>query len=585
MAIGLDGRIHYEYHGPMRFSRAGSIPSKPPVSPSVTIVGGGVGGLSAAQELLERGFRVAVYEQKHWGGKVRGIPVPHSGKDGRQDLPGQHGFHFFPGFYKNLPDTMKRIPSGPGKSVFDHVVSTDDELLARTAGISAKVPTHLSASPTWLLAIVKAFWALAQDIPPEELAFFLGRMLAYAGTCQARRVAELDDVPWWSYVGADRGAEIYRRLVAALPSSLVIAVRPKVASTRTIGDAMILMFEYGFTPFRTVDRVLDGPEEQVWVVPWVEHLKKLGGELHMPARCVGFEFDGRRIAAALIEEGGETRRVVSDYYVCALPVEAACKVLRDDILRAAPTLSRIREIRVGWMNGVQFFLKRPLSLVRGHVAYDDSPWALTSISQAQFWSGFDWAAYGDGQAAESFSVIISDWDTPGIKVKKPAKECTREEIYEETLAQINAQLKRSGQRIDPADVARSFLDTDITCPRYEPGLDKNAEQLFITTTGAWSARPEPCTEIPNLFIASDYVRSQMDFASAEGTNEVARRAVNGILDAQGSSAARCHVGRPTEPFIFAPMRALDALLFRLGLPAFGYWGATRWTQPPRLSVR
>ena len=42
------------------------------------------------------------------------MPVPGSGTDDRADLPAEHGFRFFPGFYRHLPDTMRRIPS-PGR--------------------------------------------------------------------------------------------------------------------------------------------------------------------------------------------------------------------------------------------------------------------------------------------------------------------------------------------------------------------------------------------------------------------------------------------------------------------------------------
>src|SRR5947209_5052524 len=92
----------------------------------VAILGGGVGGLSAAHELIERGFSVAVYEMKNiWGGKARSTVKPNSGSDGRKDLPGEHGFRFFPGFYKHLPDTMKRIPfGGNAHGVYDNLVGT-----------------------------------------------------------------------------------------------------------------------------------------------------------------------------------------------------------------------------------------------------------------------------------------------------------------------------------------------------------------------------------------------------------------------------------------------------------------------------
>ena len=42
---------------------------------------------------------------------------------------------------------------------------------------------------------------------------------------------------------------------------------------------------------------------------------------------------------------------------------------------------------VAWMNGIQFFLYRPATIVQGHCLLVDSPWSLTAISQAQFWHG------------------------------------------------------------------------------------------------------------------------------------------------------------------------------------------------------
>ncbi len=80
----------------------------------VAVFGGGMAGLTAAHELAERGFRVTVYEPSAWGGKARSIPVAGTGRGGRRDLPGEHGFRFFPGFYHHVPDTMRRIPFGRG---------------------------------------------------------------------------------------------------------------------------------------------------------------------------------------------------------------------------------------------------------------------------------------------------------------------------------------------------------------------------------------------------------------------------------------------------------------------------------------
>jgi hypothetical protein len=52
----------------------------------------------------------------------------------------------------------------------------------------------------------------------------------------------------------------------------------------------------------------------------------------------------------------------------------------------------------------------------------------------------------------------------------------------------------------------------------------------------------------------------------EAANEAARRAVNGILDAAASGAARCGVWQLHEPEIFAPWRELDFIRHSRGLP-------------------
>ena len=71
-----------------------------------------------------------------------------SGTDGRGDLPAEHGFRFFPGFYRHLPDTMKRIP-GPraGHHVFDELVAADRMMLAREDGANELITAaHAPAS-------------------------------------------------------------------------------------------------------------------------------------------------------------------------------------------------------------------------------------------------------------------------------------------------------------------------------------------------------------------------------------------------------------------------------------------------------
>src|SRR5215210_5282660 len=57
----------------------------------VAVLGGGMAGLAAAHELVERGFEVDVYERKALGGKARSIGVKGTADAGRRELPAEHG--------------------------------------------------------------------------------------------------------------------------------------------------------------------------------------------------------------------------------------------------------------------------------------------------------------------------------------------------------------------------------------------------------------------------------------------------------------------------------------------------------------
>ena len=58
------------------------------MSHTIAILGGGVAGLSAAHELVQRGFQVSVYERKgDFGGKARSVSGQPVGGAGLGDLP------------------------------------------------------------------------------------------------------------------------------------------------------------------------------------------------------------------------------------------------------------------------------------------------------------------------------------------------------------------------------------------------------------------------------------------------------------------------------------------------------------------
>ena len=259
-----------------------------------------------------------------------------------------------------------------------------------------------------------------------------------------------------------------------------------------------------------------------------------------------------------------TGTVTADFYLAALPVEVLRTVAGPPLRRLEPRLAALDRLVTRWMNGVLFYLDTDVPIVHGHTIYIDSEWALTSISQAQFWERVDIARYGDGNVRGILSVDVSDWDTPGRRTGKVASRCSREEIRAEVWGQLADHLNDGPQPLlDESRVLAWFLDPAIEFPN--PTEATNLEPLLINTPGSWSDRPEAATRIANLMLAGDYVRTNTDLATMEGANEAARRAVNAILDATGSPAPHCAIFELTEPAILRHARRLDQLrwwLFR-----------------------
>ena len=138
----------------------------------------------AAHELVERGYDVTVYEPAFLGGKARSMGVPGTASPGRQELPGEHGFRFFPGCYQHVPDTMSRIPfPGNPNGVRDNLVRVEGTVAGfqdlppifapvELGGLSQITPELVQNSIIGALGFIP-------DLPPHELAFFAKQMLVW----------------------------------------------------------------------------------------------------------------------------------------------------------------------------------------------------------------------------------------------------------------------------------------------------------------------------------------------------------------------------------------------------------------------
>jgi hypothetical protein len=244
----------------------------------VIVVGAGVAGLTAAHELIDRDFEVHVVERRtHGGGKA-------SSQRSETGLPSEHGFRFFPGWYRHLPDTMRRIPFKgarrafyEGRSTYDNLITIQSNLLAWYDRDPLEAPMHVPRSFDQLKTLHSFFWDMMKlELAPAELSFFFARLAMFLSMPEDERREKLGNVTWWQYLDADNKSRAFQDLISATTRTMVAAKATEASAYTICRLALRTLFD----TVSGVDRILNGPTNEKWIDPWIEHLEGRGVVFH-----------------------------------------------------------------------------------------------------------------------------------------------------------------------------------------------------------------------------------------------------------------------------------------------------------------
>ncbi|SHQ88945.1 FAD-dependent oxidoreductase [Mycobacteroides abscessus] len=543
----------------------------------VAVFGGGPAGLTVAHELVERGFEVDLYERAEvLGGKVRSFTHPGTGVDGRADLPGNMGGHFFISSYPNLGDTLSRIPFGeaPG-SVVDNLTTGAGGLKLtlgwQESAVRIPVPSAATPLPAFLQAMrrdsVREALAFLRLFTIRDLVLLASKSFALV-TCGPQRAwTELEHLALPQYLGAARLSARARRAMSILgPFGFENA---DGANAR--GAWQLANFELGAMAGRRDNKfaanfaLLNGPENHAWIDPWRRHLESCGVRFHLRNSLTSFSYSGGKVDGASVRDAdGRESRVEADWYVLAVPPGKAIQVLTDQMLDADPALRKIALLQEIQMFSVQILLTHSASGLRTLFTSLSSPWQTANEVLTSVWN-MDLTQYGDGEAVEFVSVQVDDasWrHLPGMLYGKPAKDCTPSEIVEEILAQLRKHLP-DGESI--------FAENAIHSVHFSPGvtLDEEAgvtvdEPLLACSPSCWENQPEPVTKIRNFFLAGSYTRNAFPGDTMDGANESGKRAANGVIAAAGAPVSPVRVAAGGTPRMLRILQRYDDRRYAAG---------------------
>ncbi len=382
-----------------------------------------------------------------------------------QLIPGEHGFRFFPNFYRHLFDTMKRTPLldaenfQTGRTAYEQLVATPGAMLAMNDGkapVDVNLRGHQSAYS--LDKAMKIFFdRLGFD--PEDmigLQFFTARWMT---SCSLRRRHEGEPQNFVQYIGGrDRYSKGAWDFINKAPRALA-AMSATESDARTQFDIAVQLMGLAPDQKNVADMTLNGPTNTAWLDYWKAYLK-VQGVRFFTGSLDGMALDETSKAFVPSVSGPDGhglplsedpflpylhpgssenlrhRFVVAMSYqhvsdVVAAAYETAMQArlpftgpfrqllefdrqsdrrnVQGDLLptqRSAETGAPLGAYPLRTISGLQFFFPNRYRIGSGNLYFPDSPWGLTSISQFAYWRN---RIKPVGQFLGQISVDVGDW--------------------------------------------------------------------------------------------------------------------------------------------------------------------------------
>lgn len=496
----------------------------------VAVVGGGLGGLSTAVTLAERGFDVTLYEANHYlGGKVGGWRET---DETGTELPVDHGFHAFFRQYYNLNDFVARMGLRKHmKAVTDYAIMEVD---GKTWGF-ADVDTVPVLN---LVGLGRAGLYRFRDILTSAARDEMGVFLEYDAE---HTPGLLDDMTYEDFA---------RR--AELPSSLKLVFNTFARAFFSDEDRLsmgelVKSFHFYYLSHAeglTYDYPL-GDYDTAFVGPIAAHLAGEGGTILTSCavqRVEPVEAGGFNVTT---EEGSRH----FDYAVLATPakVTRAIAEASPGMHQAAPGLmQQLSSLRAGQRYAVtRVWLDRPFRTDMPVFFATERERVLDSVSSFDriVPELRDWATAHDGSVIELHCYAVPD-DVPDDEVEglMIAEMKTRfPELVEATVQHRITQVRDD------------FTAFHVGMAAQRPETEQ-AELPGLCLAGDWVKLPIPCMLMEAAFTSGLYAANAI--LRREGLREhaiysVPQRGLLADLAPRRRRQTTSSPSRPTEPAVAA----------------------------------
>jgi predicted NAD/FAD-dependent oxidoreductase len=479
-------------------------------APRVTIAGGGVGGLTAALRLAERGYRVKLYEQKPTlGGDL--ASRRHAGVE----------LDVYPHMYCNWYRNFWRLLRDAG--------GDRDELFTRFEGYAQLRAGEFPRFTT--VADIYSPWHIVHNLfsgvgPPADLWVYgyatidlLAETLQPTVNLKNMSVDGFLDARPYVTPAASDAYDTFITRVWGIPSYLASAADFRQYLRYSLADP---------TPAFWLPR---GSAMRQVIEPLTAALERAGVEIVREVQVTSVSCDERRVTRIGLQRAvlhpdsgtwvGRGRRWAEavDELILAVPAPALVTLVRNGgtgtpIVRLAPKLAEVSRLQTVPVPIINLFFTRKLGRIPAEpVGLFASKYCLAFTDISQTWE--DVSVY-TGQTV--LAVSASDiYALPGTGPDDDAQAM---------LVELARFLD-----FDPGSAWGESPDIDWARTRYERNLDA---QLFVNEAGSDVWRPEAtCAEISNLALAGDLCDNDIGLTTVESAVVTGLHAAQAIVHRRG----------------------------------------------------
>jgi len=469
----------------------------------VIIIGGGMSGLSAAHELAKVGLSVAIYEKSdNVGGKMRNY------YDEQGKYLGEHGFRVFTGRYFNTLALFDEL------GIRNNLQASSANHYLKDCMISC-IPAKNNFSG--IKTLFKNFWLKFKNLGIKD---FLGYISAVKKIIKASQLSTkdldvLDNITIAQYLEIDKYPPFtrsYFHRTCRFTNAIDINEGSIFCLAQQTGSFLSEATRFGGKGFLYS---LTSPTTEAFINPWINELNRLGVKINKnkTVREIICTDDKKQVKSIKLEDG---KLLHAKCFIIATQLEEAIQLAPG--INQAELLINSHKI----FSGIQFHLKESSTnkLPKGSGIHSllDSPWEISLAHQ-------DKGMWPDYKFSEDFdsilSIVITCWLEKGIKIKKSALDCNREELIEEILFQINYHKNFS---IDPSSIVRWYIDPTLLYDKEKNKFVGSSSKLYCPRVGEYKHRPDSVTPIDNLFVCGEYTKTVYQISSMESANESGRRA-------------------------------------------------------------